>query len=108
MTTQINQLSIRGIITDIGNADQGENWTKQDFSIHTVDKYPKEVRISVWNANIEWLSRCKCGDEVVVLFNVQSRKHNDKYYTEISAWRIDVDVLAMKKRAELLNKAKEI
>jgi hypothetical protein len=108
MTTQNNQLSIRGIITDIGNAEQGENWTKQDFSIHTVDKYPKEVRISVWNANIEWLSRCKSGDEVVVLFNVQSRKHNDKYYTEISAWRIDVDVLAMKKRAELLNKAAEL
>ncbi len=108
MTTQNNQLSIRGIITDIGNAEQGENWTKQDFSIHTVDKYPREVRISVWNANIEWLSRCKSGDEVVVLFNVQSRKHNDKYYTEITAWRIDVDVLAMKKRAELLNKAQEI
>ena len=108
MTTQNNQLSIRGIITDIGNAEQGENWTKQDFSIHTVDKYPREVRISVWNANIEWLSRCKLGDEVVVLFNVQSRKHNDKYYTEITAWRIDVDVLTMKKRAELLNKAQEI
>jgi hypothetical protein len=108
MTTENNQLSIRGIITDIGSADQGENWSKQDFSITTVDKYPKEVRISVWNANIEWLSRCKLGDEVVVLFNVQSRKHNDKYYTELAAWRIDVDILSMKKRADLLNKAKEI
>ena len=108
MTTENNQLSIRGILTDIGSADQGENWSKQDFSITTVDKYSKEVRISVWNANIEWLSRCKLGDEVVVLFNVQSRKHNDKYYTELSAWRIDVDILSMKKRADLLNKAKEI
>jgi hypothetical protein len=104
MTTENNQLSIRGIITDIGSADQGENWSKQEFTITTVDKYPKEVRISVWNANIEWLSRCKLGDEVVVLFNVQSRKHNDKYYTELSAWRIDVDILAMKKRADMFNK----
>ena len=104
MTTQNNQLSIRGIITDIGNAEQGENWTKQDFSITTIDKYAKEVRISVWNSNIEWLSRCKPGDEVVVQFNVQSRKHNDKYYTEITAWRIDVDVLSMKKRSELFIK----
>jgi hypothetical protein len=104
MTTQNNQLSIRGIITDIGNAEQGENWQKQEFSITTVDKYAKEVRIAVWNANIEWLSRCKLGDEVVVLFNVQSRKHNDKFYTELSAWRIDVDILSMKKRADMFNK----
>lgn len=103
MTTENKQLSIRGIISDIGNADQGENWTKQDFSITTVDKYPKEVRISVWNANIEWLSRCKLGDNVVVLFNVQSRKHNDKYYTELSAWRIDVDILAMKQQQQSKN-----
>jgi hypothetical protein len=98
MTTQINQLSIRGIITDIGNAEQGENWIKTDFSITTTDKYPKEVRFSVWNANNEWLNRCKLNDSVIVLFNVASRKHNDKYYTELSAWRIDVDILAMKQQ----------
>lgn len=95
MTTQIKHLTIRGYISDIGNAEQGENWQKQEFTLTTFDKYPKDVRVSCWNANIEWLLRCKLLDHVEVFFNVQSRKHNDKFYTEISAWRIDVDVVSM-------------
>jgi len=95
MTTENKQLSIRGYIREIGTQDSGETWKKQEFTIETVEKYPKELRISCWNNNVEWLSRCKVGDLVNVLFNVQSRSYNGKWFTEVSAWRIDVDVRAM-------------
>ncbi len=95
MTTENKQLSIRGYIREIGTQESGETWRKQEFTIETVEKYPKELRISCWNNNTEWLSRCKVGDLVNVFFNVQSRSFNGKWFTEVSAWRIDVDVKAM-------------
>ena len=94
MTTE-KQLSIRGYIREIGTQETGETWKKQEFTIETVDKYPKLLRISCWNSAIEWLQRTKVEDLVNVYFNVQSRKHSDKWYTEVTAWRIEVDVRAM-------------
>jgi len=95
MTTENKQLSIRGYIREIGTQESGETWKKQEFTIETIDKYPKELRVSCWNNNIEWLSRAKEGDIVTVFFNVQSRSHSGKWYTEVSCWRMDVDVRAM-------------
>jgi len=103
MRTEKDHLLIRGIIREIGTLEQGETWKKQEFTIETVEKYPKELRISCWNNNIEWLSRCKDQDLVNVFFNVQSRSYNGKWFTEVSAWRIDIDVKGMliaKKGAE--------
>lgn len=94
MTTE-NRLLISGYIREIGTLESGETWKKQEFTIETVEKYPKELRISCWSNNIEYLSRCKEGDLVNVYFNVQSRSHSGKWYTEVSAWRIDVDIRAM-------------
>jgi hypothetical protein len=93
MTTE-NKLSIFGYIRYIDTLQQGETWKKQEFTIETVEKYPKEVRISCWNNNIEYLSRCKVGDPVNVSFNVQSRQYKENWFTELSAWRIDVDIRA--------------
>jgi hypothetical protein len=95
MRTENNQLLIKGYILEIGTQEQGETWKKQEFTITTVEKYPKELRISCWNNNTEWLSRCKVNDLVNVFFNVQSRSFNGKWFTEVSAWRIDVDVRGM-------------
>ncbi len=95
MRTENNQLLIKGYILEIGTLEQGETWKKQEFTITTVEKYPKELRISCWNNNTEWLSRCKVNDLVNVFFNIQSRSFNGKWFTEVSAWRINVDVRGM-------------
>ena len=95
MITENDRLLIKCYIREISTLEQGETWKKQEFTIHTVEKYPKELRISCWNNNIEWLSRCKLEDLVNVYFNVQSRSFNGKWFTEVSAWRIDVDVRGM-------------
>jgi hypothetical protein len=94
MTTQ-NALTVRGYIREIDPLESGDTWKKQEFTIVTIEKYPKELRISIWNNTTEYLTRCKVGDIVICSLNLQSRKYNDKWYSEISAWKVEVDIRAM-------------
>jgi len=95
MTTENKQLSIRGYIREIDMLETGDTWKKQEFTIVTIEKYPKELRISIWNNATEYLLRCKVGDVVICNLNLQSRKYQDKWYSEISAWKVEVDIRAM-------------
>lgn len=103
MKTENKPLFICGIILEIGALESGETWQKQEFTIRTLDKYPTEVRMSVWNKNLIWLERCKLGDIVNVYFNMLSQKHNEKWYTVITAWRIEVNIYETQKQAQQLN-----
>jgi len=94
MNTQ-NTLTVRGYIREIDSLETGDTWKKQEFTIVTIEKYPKELRISIWNNATEYLLRCKVGDVVICNLNLQSRKYQDKWYSEISAWKVEVDIRAM-------------
>lgn len=94
MNTQ-NTLTVRGYIREIDPLESGDTWKKQEFTIVTIEKYPKELRISIWNNATEYLLRCKVGDIVICNLNLQSRKYQDKWYSEISAWKVEVDIRAM-------------
>lgn len=102
MNTKNNQLLITGEILEISSPTTGENgltgltWTKQEFVIQTNEKYPKQIALTVWGDNGIWLSRCIVGDLVNCQINIQSKKSGDRWFTEIAAWRIDIDVVAMK------------
>lgn len=95
--TNLQPLTIYGRLLEIGNATQGDNWRKQDFTITTLDQYPKEVNLQVWNNAIEQLERCKLNDLVICRINLSSRKYEGKYFTEVTCWRIEVDFNAMRK-----------
>jgi hypothetical protein len=96
MSTTTNQLIISGRITEINSASQGETWTKQDFTIETLEQFSKLVNIHVWNDKLEQLIRCRIGDIVICRINISSRKHENRYYTEVTAWKIEVDFNAMR------------
>jgi CTP-dependent riboflavin kinase len=96
MNSTTNQLTINGRITEIGSAVQGETWAKQDFTIETIEQYPKTINIHVWNDKMDQLSRCKLNDIVNCNINISSRKHENRYYTEVVAWKVDLDFKAMK------------
>jgi hypothetical protein len=104
MNTKNNQLFILGEILEISSPTTGENgstgqaWTKQEFIIQTDEKYPKQIALTVWGDNGIWLSRCIVGDLVKCQINIQSKKSGERWFTEVAAWRIDVDVVAMKSR----------
>lgn len=104
MDTTTNHLTINGCITEIGSAAQGENWQKKDFTIETIEQYSKLVNIHIWNDKLEQLNRCKIGDIVICRINISSRKHENRYYTEVTAWKIEIDFNKMQTVKSSTNK----
>jgi hypothetical protein len=49
------------------------------------------INFLTFNDVQDQLSRCKVDDEVTVFFNAKSRQHQNKWYTELTAWRIIIN-----------------
>lgn len=74
-----------------GTSKAGKDWVKQDFVIETNDKFPKSVCIGVMGEDkIKLLSNVAIGEDLTCSINIESREYNGKYYTSVSAWKIDL------------------
>lgn len=67
-----------------GTSQRGA-WTKQDFVLKTNDQYPTLVAFQAWNDTCDMLHDTAPGNEVEVTFSPESRKYNDKYFTNLKA-----------------------
>ena len=72
---------------------QGKNgpWNKQDFVIETLDsQYPKKVCMTAWGEKANDLKQYADGDTLKATFSAESREYNDRWYTELRAFRIEL------------------
>ncbi|GAA4409573.1 DUF3127 domain-containing protein [Nibrella viscosa] len=71
---------------------QGKNgaWNKQDFVIETIDQFPKKVCMTAWGDKTNDLQQYSPGDTLKVTVNIESREYNDRWYTDVKAWRIEL------------------
>jgi len=72
-----------------GNGKNG-TWKKQDVIVETDGQYPKKVCVSIWGDKIEE-SKLVPGNRLKIDFDVESREYNGRWYTDVKAWRVDVD-----------------
>jgi hypothetical protein len=89
----MNELKITGTVTKLLEPQTGESakgsWTKQEFILETEnDKYTKSVCIEIWGDKVD---PPQVGDVVVCSINVESREYNGRYYTNVRAWKIDLE-----------------
>lgn len=64
-------------------------WSKQEFVVQTEDVYPKKVCMSVWGDDkIQELENIREGEKVKISFNLESREYNQKWYTDVRAWKM--------------------
>ena len=89
MSLEINGKVVQILKPQTGNGRNGV-WTKQDFIIETKEAYPKKVCISAWGDKAKVLSQIPLESEVKVQINIESRSFNDKWYTDVRAWKIEV------------------
>lgn len=70
---------------------QGKNgaWVKQDFVLETEDQYPKKACFTAWGDKTADLKTFSLGEKLRVTFSVESREYNDRWYTDLRAFRID-------------------
>jgi len=71
---------------EVGESAKGK-WTKQGIVIETQDTYPKKILIEFWNDLVIKVQSCKVGDILTVDVNVESREYNNRWYTQIKAWK---------------------
>jgi hypothetical protein len=64
-------------------------WSKQDFVVETQEQYPRKVCVSAWGERVNELSSMAEGDVLKVSFNLESREFNERWYTDVRAWRIE-------------------
>jgi len=69
-----------------GKSAKGE-WQKQDFIIETQSQYPKKICISAWNSKFDLNSHLETF--VKVSIDIESREYNERWYTDVKAWKIE-------------------
>lgn len=85
-------LKITGRVSKIlpeqsGTGKNGE-WRKRDFILETGGQYPKQVCITQWGDNIDQ-NAVQEGEDITAHIDIQSREYNDKWYTDVKAWKIE-------------------
>jgi hypothetical protein len=64
-------------------------WIKQEFVIETREQFPKKACFSIWGDKVDMLRKFGMSDMIKVSFNIESREHNTRWYTELRAWRVE-------------------
>jgi len=75
------------ILPEVTGEGKNGPWKKQDFVIETEEQYPKKVCITVWGDKIDLKSFTE-NDAVTVSINIESREYNERWYTDVKAWRV--------------------
>jgi hypothetical protein len=90
-------LVLQGVITKISEVQQGESkagksWKKMGFAMETLGEYNKTVYFTVFGEEKvnNFQKYNKVGQEVEVSFNAESREYNERFYTDLQAWKVYV------------------
>ena len=70
-----------------GVSKNGE-WKKQDIVVETESQYPKKICVSIWGDKINE-SHLKIGNPLTIHYELESREFNNKWYTDVKAWKIE-------------------
>lgn len=67
-------------------------WKKQDIIVETEGEFPKKICISCWGdmADNELLK--SNGESFLFSINIESREFNNKWYTDVKAWKIEFEI----------------
>jgi hypothetical protein len=86
---QLSAKLIQLLPVQTGTGKNGQ-WKKQDIIVETDGQYPKKVCISIWGDKINE-DHLKVGNRLKIDFDVESREFNGRWYTDVKAWKIEVE-----------------
>ncbi len=73
------------------NTEQkSEKFRAREFVIEIQDgNYPQMIKFQLTQDKCELIDDYNDGDEITVHFNLRGREWNDRYFTNLDAWRIE-------------------
>ena len=88
-------MEIKGTIIQVmpvqsGVSKQGNAWQKKEFVIETFDNFKTKVKFDLFGDKVGKYP-LKEGDIVTVHFDVESREFNYRWYTELKAWKVELN-----------------
>ncbi len=95
LTAKLTQL----LPIQTGTGKNGE-WKKQDIIVETDGQYPKKVCISIWGDKIN-AGQLQNGNLLKIDFDIESREHNGRWYTDLKTWKIEVVNTAIENNADI-------
>ena len=94
----MNQFTAVGRLVQVleevsGVGKTGNSWKKQSFVVELdgSSTYPKKVCLTAWGDKVDALKRLTIGDRISAAFDVESREYQGRWYTDLKAWKIDVE-----------------
>ena len=79
------------VLPEVSGQSQKGPWSKQEFVIETLDaSYPKKVCLTAWGDKVADLKQFADGDTLKATFSAESREYNERWYTELRAFRIEL------------------
>ena len=89
MALELSGKLLQKLPAQSGQSSRGA-WSKQEFVVETLENYPRKVCASVWGEDkVKELNAIADGEVIKVSFNLESRPFNDRWYTDVRAWRIE-------------------
>jgi len=86
----MSELKCTGTIKQIGELIKFDSgFQKVEFILTTNEKYPQDVKFDIVKEKAEqFLQYNKVGDAVEVDFNIRGSEYKDKYYVNLTAWKV--------------------
>lgn len=87
-------MEVSGTIISVLPEQSGEGrngpWRKQEFIVETDGQYPRKVCVALWGDRIDEFA-IQEGERITASVNIESREFNNRWYTDVKAWRITKD-----------------
>jgi hypothetical protein len=77
--------------TQTGTSANGKEWKKSGVVLNYKDgDYEKTVMCTVMGDKVDALQSVQPGTDIEVSINIESREYNERWYTDVKAWKWEV------------------
>ena len=82
---------ITGNIKIINDAQTYGSFTKREFILTTVEKYPQDLKFELYQDQCGVIDPFKVGDTINVEYNLKGNEYKGKYYVNLQAWKLKAE-----------------
>ncbi|MGF1565116.1 MAG: DUF3127 domain-containing protein [Flavobacteriales bacterium] len=81
---------LQGRVHKIGDVQTIKNdFTKREFIVKTDEQYPQFIPFELIKDKTSLIDAFKIGDPIKVSFDIRGREWQDRFFINLSAWRVE-------------------
>jgi hypothetical protein len=82
------QGTIKKILPVESGVSNGNTWKNQLVIIEQGGEYPKQIAVKINPEKVD-INQLTEGESITAHINIESREYNDRFYTDVKAWKIE-------------------